>query len=296
MRFSWLVVLALAACAPAPVRAPATFAAGEAPAADRTDAPKLVPYRIILVGDSTMAPNSGWGGAFCAFHVKWKIACLNLARGARSTRSFRQEGGWDLALAEMRVPGYEKTYVLIQMGHNDAARNKPERWTELATEYPDNLRRFVREAREAGAVPVLVTPLARRDFADGLLVNALAPWSEQVRTVARELDVPLIDLNRRSAVLLQQVGPVASMEYAQLAPTDEEKAAGDRGTTLPPPAAPSNPEDNKAREDKQEGARGQLTKKFDYTHLGENGARVFSSMVADDLATVAPELAALLLP
>lgn len=41
---------------------------------ERSDAPRLSLYKIILVGDSTMAPHSGWGGAFCAHHVKSSVA------------------------------------------------------------------------------------------------------------------------------------------------------------------------------------------------------------------------------
>lgn len=267
-------------------------AAAQAPP-ERTDAPPLEPYKIILVGDSTTAPHSGWGGAFCAHHVKWKIACLNLARGSRSTRSFRSEGGWELALAEMKVPGYKATYVLIQMGHNDQSR-KPERWTDGATEYPENLRRFVKESRDAGAKPVLITPLSRREFKDGKLHNTLASWSEQVRKVAAELKVPLIDLNARSAELAQQMGPVRSMEFAQASPTPEEKAAAAKGTTLPQaPSPPGAAEDTNERPRKG-GARGHVTLKFDYTHVGPLGAEAYAVMVADGLAAAVPELAALL--
>lgn len=267
-------------------------AAAQAPP-ERTDAPPLEPYKIILVGDSTTAPHSGWGGAFCAHHVKWKIACLNLARGSRSTRSFRSEGGWDLALAEMKVPGYKATYVLIQMGHNDQSR-KPERWTDEATEYPENLRRFVKESRAAGAKPVLVTPLSRREFKDGKLHNTLASWSEQVRKVAAELKVPLIDLNARSAELAQQMGPVRSMEFAQASPTSEEKAAAAKGTTLAQaPSPPGAAEDTNERP-RKDGARGHVTLKFDYTHVGPLGAEAYAVMVADGLAAAVPELAALL--
>lgn len=272
-----------------------TLSAGAA-TPERTDAPRLDPYRIILVGDSTMAPHSGWGGAFCAHHVKWKIACLNLARGARSTRSYRSEGAWDVALDEMKVPGYTATYVLIQMGHNDQARHKPERWTDEATEFPDNLRRFVKEARAAGAVPVLLTPLSRREFRNGKLQNTLASWSEQVRAVARELRVPLIDLNARSAQAAERMGPVASMELAQAPPSVEERAAAAKGTTLPPaPSPPAAVEDTSERRDRH-GARGHVTLKFDYTHVGPKGAELYAAMVADDLATVVPELSGLLIP
>jgi len=288
---------ALAACAQVPPRLPEPPPPELSVPAPRTDAPPLEAYKIILVGDSTTAPHSGWGGAFCAHHVKWRITCLNLARGARSTRSYRSEGAWDIALGEMKAPGYKETFVLIQMGHNDQARHKPERWTEETTEYPANLRRFVKETRDAGAVPVLVTPLARREFRHGTLDNTLASWSEQVRKVARELQVPLIDLNVRSAQAVQNLGPVAAMELAQLPPSAAEIAAAGKGTTLPPPPSPpAAADDSSERGDKKQGARGRITLKFDYTHLGPKGAELAASIIADDLATAVPELGALLLP
>ena len=49
--------------------------------------------RLILVGDSTMAPRSGYGNALCARFQQ--VACINLARGGRSSKSFRAEGLWD---------------------------------------------------------------------------------------------------------------------------------------------------------------------------------------------------------
>lgn len=286
-------VLSCVQAPPAGEPAPAVVASEDAAPAPRTDAPPLETWKVILVGDSTTAPHSGWGGAFCAHHVKWRIACVNLARGARSTRSYRSEGAWDIALGEMKVPGYQRVVVLIQMGHNDQARHKPERWTEETTEFPANLRRFVQEARAAGALPVLVTPLSRREFRHGALDNTLASWSEQVRKVARELEVPLIDLNARSAKAAQELGPVAAMELAQAPPGPAELAAGKTGTTLPPPPA--------AAEDRGEsagkaGARGRVTLKFDYTHLGDKGAELFAGLIAEDLAVAVPELAGLLIP
>ena len=290
MKASHLALLAALA-------APELFAQPAAAPAERIDAPKLDPYKIILVGDSTTAPHSGWGGAFCAHHVKWKIACLNLGRGARSTRSYRSEGAWDVALNEMRVSGYQATYVLIQMGHNDQARHKPERWTEETTEFPDNLRRVVKETRATGAVPILVTPLSRREFKSGALDNTLASWSGQVRKVAAELKVPLIDLNARSAQFAQKVGPVGAMALAQLPPSAAEKAAAAKGTTLPPPPSPpAAAEDTGERGDKKPGARGHITLKFDYTHLGPEGAELAAAMIADELATAVPEIAGLLIP
>lgn len=260
---------------------------------ERTDAAPIEPYKVILVGDSTMAVGSGWASIFCARHVKSSIACLNLGRGGRSTRSYRQEGSWPVALAEAKVPGYKATYVLIQFGHNDQS-SAPERWTDQATEFPANLARMVEEVRAAGAIPVLVTPLTRRQFKGGKLDNTLESWSDEVRKVAASTGAPLVDLNRRSAAVVQKLGAEESMALAQAEPTAEERAAARAGTTLKP-----RPSDEARLPDvpvKPGGPRGQHTRKFDYTHVGETGAGVFAKLVADDLARAVPALAAQLVP
>lgn len=279
-----------ALAAAALVLAPAALAQ---PARERTDAPPLAPYKIVLVGDSTMAPASGWASMFCARHVKSSVACLNAGRGGRSTRSYAQEGSWAIALAEAGVPGYKGSYVLIQFGHNDQS-SRPERWTERTTEFPANLRKMVEEVRAVGATPVLLTPLTRREFKGGKLDNTLEPWAQEVRKVAAELKVPLVDLNRRSAAVVQRLGPEESMALAQAEPTAEERAAARAGTTLRPrPAEEARLPDLPTRPG---GPRGQHTRKFDYTHLGETGAGVFARLVAEDLARAVPALASQLVP
>lgn len=268
-------------------------AAAQAQTKERTDAPPLQPYKLVLVGDSTMAVASGWASIFCARHVKSSVACLNAGRGGRSTRSYRQEGGWDIALAEAKVPGYRATYVLIQFGHNDQS-SASERWTDRTTEFPANLTRMVEEVRAAGAIPVLVTPLTRRVFKNGKLDNNLDEWSEEVRKVAAVTKTPLVDLNRRSAAVVQKLGAEDSLALAQAEPTAEERAAAKAGTTLK----------QRSTEDAREpdlptrpgGARGQHVRKFDYTHLGETGAGVFARLMADDLARAVPALASQLVP
>jgi lysophospholipase L1-like esterase len=259
---------------------------------ERIDAAPLQPYKIVLVGDSTMAPHSGWGSAFCARHVKSSVACLNGGRGGRSTRSYRQEGSWDIALAEAKVPGYRGTYVLIQFGHNDQS-SRPERWTEQAGEFPANLRGFVEEVRAAGAVPVLLTPLTRRQFKDGKLQNNLVSWSDQVRKVAVEMKVPLVDLNARSAAIVEKMGAKDATQLAQLPPSPEELAAAEAGTTLEPKPAP---EADPAPPANGTGPRGTVTRKFDYTHVGDVGAELFARLVTRDLAAAVPELRSQLVP
>ena len=119
---------------------------------------------VYLVGDSTLAPNTGYGEALCS-RLTPALACANLARGGRSTLSYRAEGLWDVLLQRLkaRPAGSGVAHVLIQFGHNDQP-GKPGRSTDLATEYPANLARYVNELRAVGAVPVLMTPLTRRSF------------------------------------------------------------------------------------------------------------------------------------
>ncbi len=274
--------------------------------------PPVIPVRaskIVLVGDSTTAVQGGWGPSFCADHVASFLACVNLARGGRSTYNYRAEGSWDIALHEMRAGAYQDVYVLIQFGHNDQP-GKPGRSTDLAREFPENLRRYVREARAAGAVPVLLTPLTRRQFADGALVDDLAPWAEATRQVAAELEVPLVDLHARSVAAVQGMGPVQAMRFAQARPRPEQVAAAQRGTTLgtPPVAgtpaaamtaaampatasAPPRAQDNAAAE-----PMGTPKLAFDYTHLGREGADFFAAIVADELARQVPALRRNLIP
>jgi len=259
----------------------------------RTDAAPISAFKLILVGDSTMAVGSGWASMFCAIHVKSTVACLNMGRGGRSTRSYRAEGSWDIALNEAKVAGYKKAYVLIQFGHNDQS-TKAERWTDLNGEFGATLRRMVEEVKAVGAVPVLVTPLTRREFVGGKLNNTLAAWADEVRKVAVSMNVPVLELNRRSANVVQKLGAADATALAQSPPMPEELEAARGGTTLKP--RPAEEAREPAADLPKTGPRGQLRPKFDYTHVGEAGARVFAKLVAYDLAVAVPDLRSHLLP
>ncbi len=254
--------------------------------------------RIILVGDSTMQVGSGWGGSFCAFHVTSQVACLDLAKGGRSSGSYRAERFWDIALAEMKSGGYAATYVLIQFGHNDQP-GKPGRSTDLATQYPANLKRYVDDARAAGAIPILVTPLTRRQFVDGQLQRDLDPWSDAVRKVAAETNAPLLDLSADSENAVQAMGAEAATRLAQAPPSPEVLAAAATGTTIDAKtgAAPTAP---RILSDAEVAAMaeplGDPKLAFDYTHLGREGADYFAAIVTSELARAVPALRRVLLP
>src|SRR6188768_721864 len=159
-------------------------------------APAIQPIKaikIILIGDSTVQPGSGWGGAFCAEHVTSFATCVNMGRGGRSSSSYLAEGSWQLALNEMSTAGFMAVYVLIQFGHNDQP-GKPGRSTDLQTEFPVNIARYVTETRAKGATPILITPLTRRQFRAGKLDNDLVPWADAIRKIAKDTNTPLLDL------------------------------------------------------------------------------------------------------
>ncbi|GAA0571381.1 rhamnogalacturonan acetylesterase [Rhizomicrobium electricum] len=264
---------------------------------DRPAAKPIAPKKIVLVGDSTTQVNSGWGGAFCAYHVSAFTACVNLARGGRSTYSYRAEGSWDNALNEMRAKGYTATYVLIQFGHNDQP-GKPGRSTNLETEFPANLRLYVQEARAAGAIPVLLTPLTRRNFVNGKLRDDLGLWAEKIRQVAAEMKVPLIDLYARSQAAVQGIGPAEAARLAEIPPPPEVLEAAKSGNVVVSSKLTKtevNVEQQKAAASTP-GPHGSFNQVFDYTHLGPTGALYFSAMVADGLARAVPDLSKDILP
>src|SRR4051794_14862737 len=91
----------------------------------------LAPVRIILAGDSTVAPRNGWGPGFCQ-DVTPQVTCVNLGKNGRSSSSYRAEGSWAALIDVLKFgSGFRATYVLIQFGHNDQP-GKPGRSTDLA--------------------------------------------------------------------------------------------------------------------------------------------------------------------
>jgi lysophospholipase L1-like esterase len=224
------------------------------------------PVRIILVGDSTMAPDTGYGDALCR-RFQADVTCLNLAKGGRSSGSYRAEGSWDKVRALLQDSRrYRATYVLIQFGHNDQP-GKPGRSTDLATQFPQNMTAYAAEVKALGATPVLVTPLSRRSFKDGALENDLQPWAEATRRVAAGEHVPLLELNADSVAAVQAMG-MAEADTLAMAPP-------------PPPGSPP-----------PEKRPGESYRGFDRTHLGAKGAALFSRMVAGELARAVPALSA----
>ena len=173
---------------------------------------------IHLMGDSTMAekdlkggsnPERGWGMMFRNF-LDDSFQVVNYAQNGRSTKSFIDRGLWDKVYDALQ-PG---DYVFIQFGHNDAKADDPERYAPAFGAYQDNLRTFVRGAREKGATPVLLTPVARRWFKNGQLDrNCHTDYPAAMKQVAQEEGVTLLDITTKSLDWLEGLGDDASKPY-----------------------------------------------------------------------------------
>lgn len=186
---------------------------------------------VYLIGDSTMAnyannyeegkdymktryPITGWGQVFQQFLVKDSLKLVNnliktndatvddRAKGGRSTRTFFQEGRWRLVYEKLK----KNDLVIMQFGHNDAAENMPERYVTIEG-YKEFLRLYINQTRSKGAVPIILTPVARNyPWKDGKLQNVHGLYDQAVKDIAKELNVMLIDLNKKSMDLFTEKG------------------------------------------------------------------------------------------
>lgn len=166
--------------------------------------------KVWMMGDSTMcyyepsrAPLTGWGMLFATFFDS-SVIVENRAKGGRSTRTFISENRWQAVSDSMQAGDY----LFIQFGHNDEA--KEEKYKDRYTspeDYRANLIRFVTAAKAKQVIPILITPVTRRYFdAKGTIKQTHTVYSAIVREVAKEQEVPLIDLDEMSRKLVQDLG------------------------------------------------------------------------------------------
>ncbi|OCB75895.1 rhamnogalacturonan acetylesterase [Flavobacterium piscis] len=171
---------------------------------------------VYCIGDSTMAdkkgpernPEHGWAQVLQPFFND-NIVIINKAVNGRSTKSFINEKRWDSVYNKLK----KGDYVFIEFGHNDEKIEDSTRYTNPHTAYRHNLIRFVKESREKGAIPILLTSIARRNFNEkGVLVPTHGDYPLETRLAAQEYNVPLIDLEYHTELLEQSYGPEKSKQ------------------------------------------------------------------------------------
>ncbi|MEO6675564.1 MAG: rhamnogalacturonan acetylesterase [Ginsengibacter sp.] len=166
---------------------------------------------VYLIGDSTMAnketntfPETGWGMPF-QYYFDTTVTVDNRAKNGASTRTFMEEGLWISVMQALKADDY----VFIQFGHNDEVPTKKSYTTPQ--QFKENLLKFVQDARSKNAIPILITPAARRQFdSAGNVINTHPMYSDLVIEVASANNVPLINLDSMSRALLKQLGPEKS--------------------------------------------------------------------------------------
>lgn len=168
---------------------------------------------LYIIGDSTAAnkqakayPETGWGMELQSFFNS-DVKVENKALNGRSTKSFRAENHWQPILENLK-PG---DYVLIEFGHNDEKVDKPAVGVSLA-DFKINLVNYVKEARSKKAIPVLLTPISRRSFKNGILKDSHGGYPGVTRQVADSLKVPLIDMLAKTEQLLNDLGDEGSIK------------------------------------------------------------------------------------
>ena len=166
--------------------------------------------KIGLIGDSTVAVQSGWGPGFAA-RASTKTEILNFAKNGATLESLSKR--LDQLLKK------KPDYVLIQFGHNDQKRYD-------TNGYAQRLKSYVDRIRKAGGKPIIVSSVVRRSFGkDGKIVSGLAKtekftfkgtldeYAKTAGTVAKEAKIPFIDLYTISEKHHNALGREASMSY-----------------------------------------------------------------------------------
>jgi lysophospholipase L1-like esterase len=215
---------------------PATTQPGPPPlSTELPPLPAIDPARptMFIVGDSTVKVGTtaqmGWGDAVGELFDRSRINVVNYARGGRSSRTFITEGLWNRALSAMK-PG---DFVLIQFGHNDSGElfetTRPRGSLpgigdetragvvgmtgqfEVVRTFGWYIKRYVADARERGAIPIVCSLVPRRTWKDGRIVrDDRADWA---RDAARESVAAFLDLQALIARRYEALGPDAVLEF-----------------------------------------------------------------------------------
>ncbi len=168
---------------------------------------------IYSIGDSTMCnidttennPGRGWMQVIGTY-FKPNVNIFNMAASGRSSKSFRNEGKWDKVINKVA----EGDYVFIQFGHNDKKKDSL-RHTDPETTFRENIVNYIHEVKARKGIPILFTSIPRRVYdSKGKLSDTHGKYVTVVRLIASELNVPMVDLNKKTVEYINQLGPEQS--------------------------------------------------------------------------------------
>jgi lysophospholipase L1-like esterase len=187
---------------------------------------------IYIIGDSTVKNGRGdgagglwgWGDPLIQYFDTSKVNLENHALGGTSSRTFRDKGLWQPVLDRL----HSGDYVLIQFGHNDAGAindtirargtiigigNETEEIDNLLTgkheivhSYGWYIRQYIQEAKEKGAIIIVISPIPRNDWNDGQVWRNNDSYGKWAQLVAQEEGVFFVDLNEKMASAMEAIG------------------------------------------------------------------------------------------
>jgi len=188
-----------------------------------------------IIGDSTVRNGSGtgknqqwgWGSFIADYFDTTKISIQNHAIGGRSSRTFLTEGRWDKIMAELK----KGDYVIMQFGHNDGGAlddtarargtirgigteskdifNPKTQKQETVYTYGWYMRKYIRDAKAKGAIPIVCSPIPRNQWKEEKVVRSPESYSGWAEQVAKEEGVLFINLNDVVAAKYEEMGAEA---------------------------------------------------------------------------------------
>ncbi|ALI97830.1 rhamnogalacturonan acetylesterase [Rufibacter tibetensis] len=194
---------------------------------------------LYIIGDSTVRNTNegygGWGTYIAELFDTTKISVSNQAMAGRSTRTFIKEKRWDKVMSTLK-PG---DFVIMQFGHNEGSvpdtskagyrgvlrgtgdETKELTWKdgekEVVQTYGWYLRKFVREAKEKGATPIIASMIPRNQWKDAKVPRANKDFGKWAKETAQAENILFIDLNEITAQKYEKMGPE---QVKTLFPTD----------------------------------------------------------------------------
>jgi lysophospholipase L1-like esterase len=187
--------------------------AWNSPKVDGIEIARAHAITLYLAGDLTVCDQpplsdpytsyGGWGQGLPLF-FKPGVAIANYAAAGRTSISSINEGKLNDILKVIQP----NDYLFIQFGHNDEHTGSG---SSPFTTYEAALQKYIDGARAHKAIPVLVTPVARRSFdSSGKIVDTHGNYPVAMRQLAARENVMLIDLTALSMTYFQSLGPTGT--------------------------------------------------------------------------------------